>query len=111
MWLTESDPAFSSGDWHDTLLSNNDAMNVRLQTDRFTGKMVIHCHILEHEDLGMMGMLDITGVEGSTYDTSTIDPSCYTTSPTTATITGRSAKSRASLNSLSRERRSVRGDR
>ncbi|MGK7916780.1 MAG: multicopper oxidase domain-containing protein [Prochloraceae cyanobacterium] len=25
----------------------------------FTGKTVYHCHILDHEDLGMMGTLEI----------------------------------------------------
>ena len=41
---------FSQGDWHDTYLSVDEASSVRFQTDRFTGRMVVHCHILEHED-------------------------------------------------------------
>ena len=33
---------FLAGDWHDVLLSGNNALSVRLQTDRFTGKQVQH---------------------------------------------------------------------
>ena len=44
---------FLGGDWHDVLMSANNAVSVRLQTDKFTGKQVFHCHILEHEDQGM----------------------------------------------------------
>ena len=25
----------------------------------FTGKYVYHCHILEHEDMGMMGIVEV----------------------------------------------------
>jgi hypothetical protein len=42
------------GDWHDTLLTasagGGTTVTVRMQTDTFTGKAVVHCHILEHED-------------------------------------------------------------
>ena len=60
---------FQAGDWHDTLYDGADTATVRLYTDTFTGKMVIHCHILEHEDQGMMGIFEITGTEGATYPT------------------------------------------
>merc|ERR1711870_123258 len=51
---------------------------IRLQTDYFTGKMVIHCHILEHEDEGMMAWIDISGTEGATWTgAETIDSTCY----------------------------------
>ena len=47
---------FMTGDWHDTLMipdfSGSDAVTVRMNTDSFTGKVVVHCHILEHEDEG-----------------------------------------------------------
>ena len=69
---------FLQGDWHDVLMSNNNALSVRLQTDRFTGKQVMHCHILEHEDQGMMAVGRITGTEGTLYTgAETIDSSCY----------------------------------
>ena len=33
----------------------------RVRFDDFAGKTVQHCHILDHEDLGMMGVLEIQG--------------------------------------------------
>ena len=32
---------------------------VRMRYTRFTGKFVIHCHILVHEDQGMMQLVEI----------------------------------------------------
>ena len=32
---------------------------IRMRFDEFTGKTVYHCHILDHEDLGMMATLQI----------------------------------------------------
>ena len=54
-----------------TLYDGAGAATVRLYTDTFTGKMVIHCHILEHEDQGKMGLFQITGTEGATYAAAT----------------------------------------
>ena len=68
---------FRLGDWHDTLISPNNGMSVRFQADVFTGKMVVHCHILEHEDEGMMGVFQITGTEGARFDASAQDATCY----------------------------------
>jgi len=31
---------------------------VRIAFDDFTGKTVYHCHILDHEDGGMMGIVN-----------------------------------------------------
>jgi len=87
---------FKVGDWHDTLmltdLGANGAVTVRTQMDKYTGKAVIHCHILEHEDEGMMAWIDIQGTEGATYNNSrTIDSTCVNTAwsgaSTTATTT------------------------
>ena len=50
------------GDWHDTFLggaANTDTITVRFQTDSFVGKMVVHCHVLEHEDEGMMAVVNV----------------------------------------------------
>ncbi|MFV0373340.1 multicopper oxidase family protein [Microbacterium sp.] len=33
------------------------AVVVRIRFDRFPGRTVYHCHILDHEDLGMMGVI------------------------------------------------------
>lgn len=69
---------FQKGDWHDTVLQGDDAVKVRMYTDRFAGKIVVHCHILEHEDLGMMGLLNVGGVEGAVYaKAEDLDPLCY----------------------------------
>ena len=34
------------------------SVTVRIAFDRFGGKTVYHCHVLDHEDLGMMGVLE-----------------------------------------------------
>lgn len=64
------------GDWHDTLrLSRGNSATIRWQTDRFTGTYVVHCHILEHEDAGMMGYIKVNGQEGATWSGAR---NCYT---------------------------------
>jgi FtsP/CotA-like multicopper oxidase with cupredoxin domain len=35
------------------------SVKVRIAFETFTGRTVYHCHILDHEDLGMMGVLDV----------------------------------------------------
>ena len=35
-------------------------VRIRMHFDRFVGATVFHCHILAHEDNGMMGIIDIT---------------------------------------------------
>lgn len=46
--------------WKDTVLvKGNEAVRIRIPFRTFTGKTVYHCHILDHEDLGMMGTVDI----------------------------------------------------
>ena len=51
------------GDWHDTLqLPNPTAKSLavfRFQTDTFTGDDVVHCHYLNHEDLGCISFVRI----------------------------------------------------
>jgi len=61
---------------------------VRTQTDVFTGKMVLHCHILEHEDEGMMAYIGIDGEEGATWSgAAAIDATCTRSAETTVTTT------------------------
>jgi len=36
------------------------SVKVRIAFDRFPGRTVYHCHILDHEDLGMMGVIQAT---------------------------------------------------
>ena len=46
--------------WHDTVLVKvGETIKIRMKFEHFTGETVYHCHILDHEDLGMMGKLKI----------------------------------------------------
>ncbi|MDY7015200.1 MAG: multicopper oxidase family protein [Cyanobacteriota bacterium] len=46
--------------WRDTVLVRpRETVKIRILFQDFTGKTVYHCHILDHEDLGMMGNLEI----------------------------------------------------
>ncbi len=48
--------------WKDVVLVRaNSRSRVRTAFRDFTGKAMYHCHILDHEDLGMMGVLEIQG--------------------------------------------------
>jgi suppressor of ftsI len=46
------------------LPDNGGQVVVRGQFHDFTGKFVYHCHILNHEDLGMMLVVDVLGPDG-----------------------------------------------
>jgi len=41
-------------------------------TDRFMGPMIIHCHILDHEDLGMMMVVNVVP-QGLLFRTSNLN--------------------------------------
>jgi len=65
------------GDWQDTLqypsLTSDGRTRatfakIRFQVDQFTGHMLQHCHLLFHEDQGMMAQYDMRGDEGTTWD-------------------------------------------
>ncbi len=46
--------------WRDTVLvPRGETVKIRIPFEDFVGKTVYHCHILDHEDLGMMGNLEI----------------------------------------------------
>ncbi|MEO0971364.1 MAG: multicopper oxidase domain-containing protein, partial [Cyanobacteria bacterium J06639_18] len=46
--------------WKDTVLvQRGETVLIRIPFRDFAGKTVYHCHILDHEDLGMMGNLEI----------------------------------------------------
>ncbi|KGF72657.1 multicopper oxidase [Neosynechococcus sphagnicola sy1] len=48
--------------WEDTLrVRANETVRIRIPFRDFAGKTVYHCHVLDHEDLGMMGMVEIQG--------------------------------------------------
>ncbi|XP_077868217.1 laccase-like [Saccoglossus kowalevskii] len=52
---------FEIGEWRDTLAARN-VTTIRFRTDTFPGVVVLHCHYLRHEDLGMM---QVTYIESS----------------------------------------------
>ncbi len=46
--------------WKDTVLvRNTETLRLVVKLDDFRGMRMYHCHILDHEDLGMMGMIDV----------------------------------------------------
>ncbi|MEI6064744.1 MAG: multicopper oxidase family protein, partial [Pseudanabaena sp. ELA748] len=46
--------------WEDTIrVRANETVRIRIPFRDFVGKTVYHCHVLDHEDLGMMGIVDI----------------------------------------------------
>jgi len=44
---------YQIGDWHDTVKGTGE---IRFRPTEFTGKLMLHCHRLVHEDRGMMAM-------------------------------------------------------
>jgi suppressor of ftsI len=53
------EPYDSHGEKDTVVLPPGKPVVVRIPFDRFTGKFVFHCHILNHEDNGMMGLVDV----------------------------------------------------
>ncbi len=52
--------------WEDTVLVKvGETVKIRMQFKHFSGDTVYHCHILDHEDLGMMGKLRISAPQNS----------------------------------------------
>lgn len=46
--------------WKDTVLvRGGETLRIRIPFKDFPGKSVYHCHILDHEELGMMGVIDV----------------------------------------------------
>ncbi len=46
--------------WKDTVnIPANGQVTIRITFAGHTGRAVYHCHILDHEDLGMMGVIDV----------------------------------------------------
>jgi FtsP/CotA-like multicopper oxidase with cupredoxin domain len=78
---------FQKGDWHDTLKGpytwdKSFKFRLRTQLDRFTGHVIVHCHYLWHQDLGMMTMLRVDGAEGTRAARgAAADPTCYIKEP------------------------------
>jgi FtsP/CotA-like multicopper oxidase with cupredoxin domain len=46
--------------WKDTVIvKGSETVRIRIPFQDFLGKTVYHCHILDHEDLGMMGVVEM----------------------------------------------------
>ena len=45
--------------WKDVAMTPPGGVRMRTRYTRYTGKTVLHCHILHHEDLGMMQVVEI----------------------------------------------------
>ena len=46
--------------WKDTVLvTAGEMVRLRVQFSDFSGKSVYHCNILDHEELGMMGTVEM----------------------------------------------------
>jgi hypothetical protein len=43
-------------------------VKIRFPLNQFAGRMVFHCHRLNHEDLGMIGFFQVDGEEGTLWD-------------------------------------------
>ncbi|WP_109831087.1 multicopper oxidase family protein [Reichenbachiella versicolor] len=58
--IQEFDPPI----WKDTyLIMQNDSVHMRSRYENFDGEFVLHCHILDHEDQGMMELVKIVKSE------------------------------------------------
>jgi len=82
VWLDQDDKDadnyFRVGDWQDTFMHSAGWARVRFQTSTWRGRYIIHCHILAHEDMGMMAYFDVHGKQGKTWPGAReLDPSCY----------------------------------
>ena len=48
-------------DWRDVVIvPARGQVTVRIRIADFAGRTVYHCHVLDHEDQGMMGIIDAT---------------------------------------------------
>jgi FtsP/CotA-like multicopper oxidase with cupredoxin domain len=97
------EPYFQPGDWHDTLQvppnwchsktdegkkdkkSDKESANhltfvVRNNVDTFVSRQVVHCHVLDHEDWGMMTILNFTENSDGNFTfwgNKLLDPTCF----------------------------------
>ena len=59
---TDTTPSTGYRAWIDTInIRSGELVTIRIQ-QTMLGKRMFHCHILEHEDQGMMGVLDVQGL-------------------------------------------------
>eukprot|EP00751_Fragilariopsis_kerguelensis_P014140 CAMPEP_0170778330 /NCGR_PEP_ID=MMETSP0733-20121128/12326_1 /TAXON_ID=186038 /ORGANISM="Fragilariopsis kerguelensis, Strain L26-C5" /LENGTH=720 /DNA_ID=CAMNT_0011121731 /DNA_START=362 /DNA_END=2524 /DNA_ORIENTATION=+ len=60
------DGYFQNGDWHDVIVSvKQKNVTIKYRPVKILGKMMVHCHILAHEDLGMIAVEKIVHEDGN----------------------------------------------
>jgi FtsP/CotA-like multicopper oxidase with cupredoxin domain len=58
--VERSSAAVPDPGWRDTVnVPAGETITIRVVFHDFTGIAVYHCHILDHEDLGMMGVIEV----------------------------------------------------
>jgi FtsP/CotA-like multicopper oxidase with cupredoxin domain len=58
--VEENRTAVAEPTWRDVVnVPAAGSVTVRIRFDTFPGRTVYHCHILDHEDLGMMGVVEV----------------------------------------------------
>ena len=68
---------FHEGDYGDVIQIPASHVTILQPLDYFATPMIAHCHILLHEDFGMMQAFSITGDIGTRTDAKALDPTCY----------------------------------
>jgi len=69
---------YKVGDWADTLMHGSGQAMIKSQTNAFIGPQIFHCHLLDHEDTGMMAYFKVSGTEGAWWHGARlVDPECY----------------------------------
>ena len=72
--LVDGYAGLPKGTWKDTILIRQDEpVRLRTRYADFTGKFVLHCHILDHEDQGMMQLLEILPKDAKPTSCPTLD--------------------------------------
>jgi FtsP/CotA-like multicopper oxidase with cupredoxin domain len=55
-----NDKPLATRDWHDTVIvPGNGSVTFRSRFLDFTGRFVLHCHMMNHEELGMMQVVEV----------------------------------------------------
>mmetsp|Transcript_30134 Transcript_30134/g.33764 ORF Transcript_30134/g.33764 Transcript_30134/m.33764 type:complete len:831 (+) Transcript_30134:134-2626(+) len=69
---------FKNGDWHDVIKTgmpgDDDEITIKYHPQTVHGKMMIHCHLLQHEDQGMMSQEHIALKHNCTCDNLKMTP-------------------------------------
>jgi FtsP/CotA-like multicopper oxidase with cupredoxin domain len=75
------------GDWRDTVPALPGKLSIRYNLNKFEGEVIMHCHFLMHEDMGMMASF-YAGSKFCNYpDTCYISSSVSNNSPSSSTST------------------------